>query len=75
MFEDTAVEIFIDGFRDNFTEEAEGFFVFIGVNIEIILEMKIDDFIERRFFGISSFIDFALHEDRGEQKQCRKRRG
>jgi len=60
-------KIFINGFRDDLTQEAEIFFIFIRIDIFIFLEMERDAFIENGFFGSSSFIDFAAHHSRDGQ--------
>jgi hypothetical protein len=62
MFQNSTVEVLINSFGDDLAQEAEIFFICIGVDILVLLEMEIDDFIEDGFFGSSSFIDFRIHE-------------
>ena len=61
MFENSTIKIFINGFRDDFTQETELFFIFIRIDIFVFLEMVINYFIESGFFRSSSFIYFAVH--------------
>ena len=61
MLENSAIKVLINSFGDDLAQEAEIFFIFIGIDILVLLEMEIDDFIESGLFGSSSFINFSIH--------------
>ncbi|OGF67443.1 MAG: hypothetical protein A2Y62_18270 [Candidatus Fischerbacteria bacterium RBG_13_37_8] len=61
MFQNSTVKVLINSFGDDLSQEAEILFIFFRIDVFVLLEVEIDDFIEGGFFGSSSFINFSIH--------------
>jgi hypothetical protein len=61
MFQNSTVEVLINSFGDDRAQEAEILFIFFRIDVFVLLEVKIDDFIEGGLFWSSSFINFRIH--------------